>query len=138
MASHTYRDFDGEVIGGPKPEVSSVSELVPIKLVIRCLLEQVDDDQWQGFSLEFGLAAQAETAQDAKRKLESMIDSYLRDALTGEDRKHAYELLSRKATLAVFVRYYFAWSKIHLARFASGTTSIIYCEPLALEPRPCS
>ena len=117
MASHAYREFDGEVIGGPKPEVSPVSEIMPIKLVIRCLLQQVGS-QWQGFSLEFGLAAQGESADEVRRKLESMINSYLCDALTGEDREHAYALLTRKATARVYIRYYLEWFRIHIARVA--------------------
>lgn len=74
-------------------------------LLVRCYIEH-KNDQWQAFSLEFGLAAQGETEQDVRRKLESMIESYLEDALIGEDRAHADELLNRRATWLVYAKYY--------------------------------
>jgi len=41
--------------------------------VIRCLAER-RGNQWQAFTLELGLATQADTLPEAKEKLESMID----------------------------------------------------------------
>lgn len=76
-------------------------------LVVRCLIER-KGDQWQAFSLEYGLAAQAESSIDAKRKLRDMVEEYLFDALVGEDQAHAVELLSRRATWQVFAKYYYA------------------------------
>jgi hypothetical protein len=80
----------------------------PIKLVVRCVAQSVDESQWQAFSLEFGLAAQADSFVEARSKLDGMIQDYLYDALVGEDREHAAELLSRKAPWWVFARYYYA------------------------------
>jgi hypothetical protein len=77
----------------------------PIKLMVRCVAES-KDGQWQAFSLEFGLAAQADSFSAAKKKLDDMIRSYLLDALVGEDRDHARELLSRKAPFRIFAKYY--------------------------------
>lgn len=78
-----------------------------VKLTVRCLVEQ-KNDHWQAFSLEFGLAAQAETASEAKQKLESMIRAFVFDALAGEDQEYADELLNRRATWAVYAKYYIA------------------------------
>jgi hypothetical protein len=77
----------------------------PISLLVRCFAVE-EAGQWQAFSLQFGLAAQADSFPEAKQKLESMIDSYLFDALAGEDRKHASELLARRAPASVYLRYY--------------------------------
>lgn len=77
----------------------------PVCLLVRCVANKTDD-QWQAFSLEFGLAAQADTFSVARRKLEAMVHSYLYDALVGEDRECAHELLSRRAPWWVFARYY--------------------------------
>jgi hypothetical protein len=89
-------------------------------------------DQWQAFSLEFGLAAQGASAQEAKRKLESMIEWYVRDALVGEDREHAYELLvRRKARWPIFLRYYLAWAASHVVMVGTKFGKI-YSEPLPL------
>jgi hypothetical protein len=136
---HAYRALNGDVIrGARKPEVPSVSKVTPLQLVIRCLLEQLAEDQWQAFTLEFGLAVQGESADEVKHKLDAMVDSYVRDALTGEDREHAYALLMRKATLSVYLKYYFAALRSHLSGFVGGTTSMIYREPVPLEPRACT
>lgn len=77
----------------------------PVCLLVRCVANK-SGEQWQAFSLEFGLAAQADTFPVARRKLEAMVQSYLYDALVGEDREHAHELLSRRAPWWVFARYY--------------------------------
>lgn len=77
----------------------------PTCFLVRCVANRVGD-QWQAFSLEFGLAAQADTFPLARRKLDEMIRSYLYDALAGEDREHAEELLSRRAPWWAFARYY--------------------------------
>lgn len=79
-----------------------------LPIIVHCLLEQ-RGEVWQALSLEFGLAAQADTAEEAKAKLADMIADYLFDAMVGEDRDHATELLSRRAPLSAYLRYY--WFK---------------------------
>jgi hypothetical protein len=115
--------------------------MVPVpakfRFVIRILAEH-KDDQWQAFSLELGLAAQADTLAEVKHKLESMIRDYLLDALEGEDREHAYDLLSRKATWQVYVKYHFGSVISHLGRIAGKSKDrVIYDKTLPLEPKFC-
>jgi hypothetical protein len=109
------------------------SELpIELGLTVRCIVEP-KDGQWQAFSLEFGLAAQAETREDAKGRLDLMIRSYVHDALVGEDREHAHELLKRRATWSVYFRYY-----LSCIFFKAGSRSNqAYRDPLALEPKSC-
>ena len=88
---------------------------------------------WQAFALDFDLAAQAESFEGAKLKLESMIESYVHDALIGEDRQYAGEFLRRRAPLSLWLKYW--WGK-H-ARKASGANRrhASYSESLPLIPR---
>jgi hypothetical protein len=102
-------------------------------LVIRCLAER-KGDQWQAFSLEFGLAAQGDSLPEVKSKLVYMIQTYVTDALIGEDRAHAFELMNRKATWPIYLKYY--WTKA-LSKVTSLVDRKLYREPLALEPRAC-
>ncbi len=90
--------------------------------------------QWQAFSLELGLAAQGDTQVEAKRKLESMIRSYIEDAIDGEDQAHAYKLLSRKGTW----RVYFLYQLASLANRIGGMReSATFDESLPLIPKSC-
>ena len=80
-------------------------EFAPVELVVRCYAKK-DQGKWQAFCLDLCLAAQADTFEAAKLKLEDMIGSYVYDAVAGEDREHASYLLSRKAPLIYRLKYY--------------------------------
>jgi hypothetical protein len=108
----------------------------PFRFVIRCLLEH-KGNQWQAFSLELGLAVQADTALEARKKLESMIRSYLDDALSGQDREHGYELLSRKGTWRVYVLYYLASFGQRIKRIKEVRSYATFSKSLPLTPMPC-
>ena len=77
----------------------------PIHLVLRCYAEKAGN-QWQAFCLDFCLAVQGDTLGEAKEKLESMIAEYVYDALAGEDRDFGPQLLSRRAPLRDWLKYY--------------------------------
>lgn len=104
----------------------------PVCFLVRCVANK-DGDQWQAFSLEFGLAAQADTFPLARRKLDGMIQSYLYDALVGEDREHARELLSRRAPWWVFARYYGSRLRKALKRRSHNVKSFL--EPWGYAPQ---
>lgn len=86
-------------------------------LLIRCFAFR-DEGVWVACSLELGLAAQAESLEGAKKKLDAQINSYMHDALYGEDRAHADELLRRKAPASAYAKYYVIKAKIaaHLVK----------------------
>ena len=140
MTSTSYQGQGDREVVRPKAKGSPMSDIAPYQLIVRCFVEP-NGNQWQAFSLEFGLAAQADTMMEAKRKLDSMIESYVTDALIGEDREHAYELLNRRATLRVYIRFYFYWSIMHLQKLFRREKNVaraaIYREPLPLGPRHC-
>ena len=79
----------------------------PKDLLVRCLAEY-DGHQWTAVSLEFGLAVQGESFEEVKSLLDSQIRSYLHDALVGEDRAHARYLLTRRAPVSAFLKWYSA------------------------------
>lgn len=111
----------------------------PFPLLIRCVLEN-KGDYWQAFTLEFGLAAQASGKQEAKRKLEMMIYSYLYDALVGEDRQYAVQLLSRRASPNVYVKYYVGkvFSSLQRDGEKPAMRHCAYEEPVPLVPVACA
>ncbi len=108
----------------------------PRELIIRCLIEK-SGDQWQALSLEFGLAAQAESGIEAKSKLENMVKWYVHDALVGEDTAHADVLMGRKASPRVFMRYYIALISLVLFGRRRGGADGVATLPLPLSPVAC-
>jgi hypothetical protein len=124
-----YRTLDS------RPEITSRPIIqTPIQLVVRCLAER-KENYWQAFSLEFGLAVQGDSLAEVKRKLESMIVSYVYDALVGEDREFALQLLNRKATFGIYLKYWYATALSAAGRIL-GTSKdrILFIEPLPLKP----
>ena len=107
--------------------------VVVLPIVVRCFAER-QDDQWQAFSLEFGLAAQAASLGEVRAKLESMIESYVQEALT-EDRAHAKALLARKGTQRVYLKFYW-YHFLSFLRHARGTFDI-FSETLPVDARVC-
>jgi hypothetical protein len=105
----------------------------PLRLIVRCFAER-KGDQWQAFSLEFGLAAQADSSAEVQAKLMHMIASYILEAST-EDRAHAKALLARKGTWQVYLKFH--WYRfLSLLSYARGTFTV-FDELLPLEPKIC-
>jgi len=79
------------------------------QLFLRCYAERIGDQwqgQWQAFCLDLSLAAQGHTFAEAKDRLDVMIAEYVYDALVGEDKEYAHQLLTRRAPLRDWVKYY--------------------------------
>lgn len=110
-----------------------------IPLVVHCLLDH-KEGRWEAYSLEFGLAAQAESEQAVREKLENMVSSYLYDALVGDDKEHAVQLLQRRATLSVYVKYSVAWLFCHFqgGNRHDGTSHRTYNKAVPLVPINCA
>lgn len=79
----------------------------PAELVIRCYVEKTDNDQWQAFCIDLNLAAQGDSLEESRQKLHAMIVTYVTDALIGEDKEYAEQLLTRKAPLYFQAKYHF-------------------------------
>jgi predicted RNase H-like HicB family nuclease len=103
------------------------------ELILRCFAER-KGNQWQAFCLEFGLAAQADTLEEARRKLDDMICSYVEDATVGADRAFGADLLSRGAPLLDWIKYYFYAARKRLLRHGVPQQ---FREVLPLHPGKC-
>lgn len=104
------------------------------QLTIRCYAER-KDGLWIAVCPQFTLAAQGDCYEDAKAKLESQIQSYVLEALT-VDRRHAGELLSRKAPLNLRWKYSLARLKSRLGH-GFGSYARTFLEPIpVLYPEP--
>ncbi|CCE25706.1 conserved protein of unknown function [Methylotuvimicrobium alcaliphilum 20Z] len=101
----------------------------PEQLIMKCYAEQ-EGDCWVAVCLNFNLAAQGDTYEEAKTKLESMIREYVHDALIGDDKPYAAQLLSRSAPLSLWLRYQIIRLKIALYH----THQKIFDETLPLRP----
>ncbi|WP_075575001.1 hypothetical protein [Lysobacter antibioticus] len=73
--------------------------------LVSCYFER-DGDQWLGFCLDFTLVTQARSLEEAHRKLDSQIRDYVSDALVGQDRAYANQLLNRRAPLKYWAKFY--------------------------------
>ena len=104
----------------------------PPGLIVRCYAETVDA-QWQAFCLDLCLAVQGESFQEVKDKLERMICDYVTDAVVGEDKEYAYQLLNRRAPLKYWAKYYYA---VVLHKFGAlrKNVRLLFREPLPLHP----
>jgi hypothetical protein len=98
------------------------------QLILKCYA-RYEKGQWIAFCLDFDLAAQADSFEEAKTKLENMVKEYVFDALVGEDREYAEQLLFRKAPLLEWLKYYF-YMVIH----AKEGLYRLFKEPLPLTP----
>lgn len=74
------------------------------RLLLKIYGEQ-NEGQWSLMCLDFSLAAQAETLEEAQVLLQSQIKEYLIEALEGQDRAFAPSLLSRRAP----AKYWLKW-----------------------------
>ena len=78
-----------------------------MKLAIRGYVKP-EQGLWVAVCLDFCLAAQADTADEAVQKLKAQIHEYVYDALVGEDKAHGrYFLYERRAPLSEWLYYYF-------------------------------
>ena len=102
-------------------------------LMLRCYANK-DGDQWQAFCIDLCLAAQGESFPEVKQKLEHMMVEYVYDALAGEDREFAEQLLNRKAPLSQIATYY--WIKLmhHLGILRDGVHKLFQA-PMPLVPQ---
>src|SRR4051812_38652516 len=78
----------------------------PLELVVRCYAKRKRQGHWVALCVDFTLASQGETFEEAKAGLDAQIREYVHDALMGDDRPHAPYLLSRRAPFLDWIKYY--------------------------------
>lgn len=79
------------------------AKVKPLPIVVR-LYGKKRSGHWSIICLEFNLAAQANTIQEAKAKLDEMMKSYVHDAV---DAQYGLQLLTRRAPAVFWAKYYF-------------------------------
>ncbi len=99
--------------------------------VLRCYAEREAPGVWVAMCLDFDLAAQGETLDEARNHLDAMINDYVEDAFTGEDRDHAASLLNRRAPWRYWLRFYWLSLGVRL-RLGSGLSRLPFRESLQL------
>ena len=89
----------------------------PQDLVVRCYATK-HDDLWVAVCIDLSLAVQGASVAEVQGKLNAQIVEYVCDALEGDDRPYAADLLRRKAPLAQQLHYYslVARSKLHITK----------------------
>lgn len=101
----------------------------PQQLIVKCYAEQ-ESDCWVALCLNFNLAAQGDSFEEVKTKLEAMIADYVYDALVGEDKPYAAQLLLRRAPFSSWLKYHFL--KLKIALFHSAEQ--VFDETMPLRP----
>lgn len=74
---------------------------------------------WVAYCLDLSLAAQADSFEAAKSKLEEQLTELVED-LDGQDSQHAHYLLKRRAPLSVWLRYAKALATLRLSTLFAG------------------
>lgn len=108
------------------------------QLILRCYAER-SGDVWNAYCLDFSLGSQADTYQQAKQKLEEQIDEFVADVLGGQDREHAVQLLSRRAPLSMWAKYWFMRAVIGVLHLVGRPTPARkrFKEVMPLVPAHC-
>jgi len=101
----------------------------PKQLIVKCYAEQ-EGDCWVAVCLNFNLAAQGDSFDEVKTKLEAMIADYVHDALVGEDKPYAAQLLSRSAPVSSWIKY--LWIRLRIA--LCHTKERVFDETMPLRP----
>jgi hypothetical protein len=83
------------------------------KLTLRCYAEQESESLWIAVCIDLCLAAQGESYCEARKRLDRQIDSYIFDAIDGEDQRDADQLLHRKAPFKQQLKYHLI--RLHLS-----------------------
>lgn len=111
----------------------------PNQLLLRCFAER-EDGLWVAYCLDLSLAAQADSLAEVKHKLDQQVREYVADALAGQDRKHATYLMTRRAPLGLWARYYFARLMVALNGLIHSQVpreEKVFREPVPMVPAGC-
>ncbi|MGO9138356.1 MAG: hypothetical protein ACLP9S_18580 [Syntrophales bacterium] len=79
----------------------------PEKFVLRCYGRKISDDKWYGVCLELNLGVEAESPEEMREKMGSVILSYLNTVIDTQDKESIPDLLSRRAPLSDWLFYYY-------------------------------
>lgn len=94
------------------------------------------EGQWSLICLDFNLAAQADTLEEAKAKLHHMVKTYIADAMAedGLDREYAEDFLRRRAPLGFWVKFYLFSTLCRLRGRNGNGEHLVGSEPIPMVP----
>ena len=105
-----------------------------IDLVIRGYAKR-EDDVWVAVCLDYGLASQGDSAEEAMEKLMYQIHEYVYDAVVGDDKEFVKQLLTRRAPLSQWLTYYSYKALFKIRRVQAEFTQLFY-RPLPIPLAP--
>jgi len=111
-----------------------MANLRPSNLVLRCYGHRIKGGQWYGICVDLNIAAQAESSEKLKRKLNEMIFSYIETVLDTNDVESIPELLKRRAPLYNWAIYYLFKLLISIRTFPNDFLSFKEFIPFRLSP----
>ena|GEM_PF-4767778 len=85
---------------------------------------------WVAACIDFTLAAQGSTLEEAKRRLHVQIGTYVNEA-TGIDAEHAEQLLARRAPMADRLKFAF-WKVVSRSRLPAAASRFVHAAGLAI------
>jgi hypothetical protein len=100
----------------------------PNQLMVRCYA-RLNNGVWEAFCIDFSLAAQGDSLDEAKTNLKAQIIEYVNEALT-TDSDHFEELIARRAPLNERAR----WLALDLVGHLAHWRRLIktYVQPLPM------
>ena len=97
----------------------------PTQLIVKCYAKH-NNGVWIAVCLDFCLATQGDSFDEAKRKLEEQIVFYVDEALNDKD--YGSQLLIRRAPLSAWLEYYF----IRMTKLIYHKSSVVFEETMPL------
>jgi hypothetical protein len=99
-----------------------MAQFKPSDLVLRCYGHRVNGGRWFGVCVDLNLAAEADSRDQLKEKLYDVIVSYIETVLETDDKDSIPSLLSRRAPINDWLKYYFIKSIISIRNFPDNFT----------------
>ena len=96
--------------------------MAPRDLVLRCYGYKNRSKRWYGVCLDLNLAVEADSVEELKRKMREVINCYLDSVIDTEDKGSIGELLTRKAPLLDWAKYYLIGAIIVMRDFPGNLT----------------
>lgn len=109
----------------------------PYKVRLHCLVKHEAEGYFAAYCLNYTLYAVGETSDEAKEKLFTLIDEYVRDAIVGADAEFGEQLLARRAPLIDWIKFYMWWGWQSLTRLRDNLHHVAFRHVIPLVP-PCS
>jgi hypothetical protein len=105
----------------------------PIDLKLRCYAEHEENTTWFAICIDLNLAAQADTFEEARAKLHTMVRDYVMEALT-VDAQYIEDLIPRKAPWPFLLRHYRLSLLERFHKATRETATRLFTEHLPLIP----